>query len=109
MFLHTKFRLPRLLLCLVALASATITLAAGAIERASQWREHEIVIDGQDHDWKGVVQPLKGQRFSLGLVNDGDYLYICLPTKDATTRNLIARRGLVVWLDRQEGKKNQFG
>ncbi len=109
MFPAARLRSPRFLLCLLALASATATVVAATVERASLWREHEIVIDGHDDDWKDAVMPVKGQRFSLGVVNDGDYLYLCLPTKDPTVRGFIVRRGLVVWIDKQGGKKEQFG
>ncbi len=95
-----------LVVLLALLASAAL---AAATERASTWREHEIRIDGQDDDWRGLTMPVKGYKFSLGIVNDGEFLYLCLPTKDSGTRAQITRLGLVVWLDKAGGKRENFG
>jgi hypothetical protein len=92
---------------LLVLASAT-ALAAAA-ERASTWRDRDIRIDGQDDDWRGLTLPVKGERFALGVLNDGEFLYLCLPTKDPGTRSQIERQGLVVWLDKSGGKRESFG
>jgi hypothetical protein len=102
------FRSPRLIALLVLAGFATV-LAASTTERASLWRDRDIVVDGQDAEWHGLTLPVKNQHFSLGVVNDADYLYVCLPVMDAQARMLIERRGLAVWLDKAGGKKNQFG
>ncbi len=96
-----------LLLAFCALAGA-IAYAATP-ERASTWRDRDIRIDGSDEEWLGLQLPVKKERFSLGIVNDGQWLYICLPTKDVGTKALIANAGIVVWLDPAGGKKRRFG
>jgi hypothetical protein len=82
---------------------------ASTPERASTWRDRDIRVDGSDEEWRGEELPVKGEHFSLGIVNDGEWLYLCIPTKDVGTRTSIARMGLVVWLDREGGKKRRFG
>jgi len=101
--------------CLPVLLPVALVAAIGAIvyaatpERASTWREHEIRVDGSDEEWRGEELPVKGEHFSLGLVNDGEWLYLCVATKDLGLKAQIARMGLVVWLDPVGGKKRRFG
>jgi hypothetical protein len=92
-----------------AVGAGLVGVHAGASEWASQWRDHEITIDGADADWQGFTMPVKGQHFSLGVANDGDAIYLCLPTKDRATKAQIARSGLIVWFERTSGKKRPFG
>ncbi len=94
-----------LALCAIAAAGAY----AATADRASAWRDRDITIDGSDEDWRGQEQPVNKQRFSLGIMNDGEWLYLCLLTKDAGMRTQIGTAGLVVWLDLEGGKKKQFG
>ncbi len=93
----------------VALLMLAVAGAVAAVERASIWRDHEIRIDGQDDDWRGLTIPVKGQRFALGVMNDGEYLYLCLPTKDGAAKSQITKQGIVVWLDKAGGKTETFG
>lgn len=101
-------RLPYMSLLAVVLVACAVVAAADA-ERASLWRDRQVVVDGSDAEWEGLTLPVKGEHFSLGLVNDGQSLYLCLPTKDLSTRTQIAREGLAIWIDKAGGKKNNFG
>ncbi len=92
-----------------AVAVLGVVLYAAVPERASSWRDRDIKVDGADDDWQGEELPVKGQHFALGLVNDADWLYLCLPTKDVGARTTIRLMGLVVWLEREGGKKQTFG
>ncbi len=94
-------------LALVALASAVVY--AATLERASAWRDRDVTIDGSDEEWRGQELPVEKQRFSLGIMNDGEWIYLCLPTKDAAVKNQIGSAGLVVWVDPEGGKKRRFG
>ncbi len=101
-------RIPLLVLVGTAAVAGAIAYAATS-ERSSTWRDRDIRIDGSDEEWQGQELPVPKQRFALGLINDSDSLYICLPTKDAETKSQIAQAGLVVWLDPVGGKKKRFG
>lgn len=94
---------------LAAVLAAVGVVYASVPERASTWRDRDIKVDGSDEEWRGEELPVKGEHFSLGVMNDEDWLYLCLPTKDAGTRTTIGLMGIVVWLDRQSGKKQTFG
>jgi hypothetical protein len=52
---------------------------------------------------------VKGQKFSVGLVNDDTALYVCLVTKDRVPYTQIVRQGLILWIDPASGKKRAFG
>ncbi len=73
------------------------------------WRDREIRIDGNDEDWRDLTRPVKGQKFSLGLVNDAEALYVCLVTKDRVASTQITRQGLILWFSRGDDRKHGFG
>jgi hypothetical protein len=92
----------------VALAPS-IRAGSDTRELASAWRDRDIRIDGNDEDWRDLTSPVKGQRFAVGLLNDGESLYLCLVTRDRVTVTQIARQGLMVWLTAAGQKKHAFG
>ena len=55
--------------------------------------------------------PVEKQRFSVGLQNDAEALYLCVTTRDRVLATQIARQGLMVWLDpgSEKPKKHVFG
>lgn len=92
------------------LAAAGVSLLASESRQInSAWRDRDVRIDGVDEEWRDLTTPVKGQRFAVGFVNDGEALYFCLLTKDAATVRQITRAGLIVWLDPAGGKKKTFG
>ena len=103
-----QWRFPILLLVALSVVAGAIAYA-GTSERSSTWRDRDITIDGSDEDWRGQELPVQKQHFSLGIANDGEWLYLCLPTKDVGTKAQLGGAGLVVWLDPAGGKKRKFG
>jgi hypothetical protein len=98
------------------LVLAALQLGAGARTPASEtlqftgaWRDRDVRVDGVDEEWRDIMQPVKGQHFSVGFLNDADALYVCVVTKDETTIRQMARQGLVLWIDPAGGKKKAFG
>jgi hypothetical protein len=91
-------RLPILLFVALSTLAGAIAYASTS-ERASAWRDRDIRVDGSDEEWRGQELPVQKEHFSLGIVNDGEWLYICLPTKDLGTKAQLGGAGLVVWLD----------
>ena len=68
-----------------------------------------IVIDGQESDWSGSLQPFGDQPFSIQAVNDGADLYVRVSASSPAVRREILRRGLTVWFDPKGGSKKTFG
>jgi hypothetical protein len=93
----------------VLFATGVVVLAADPPKLSSGWRDRDVRIDGLDEEWRDITQPVKGQHFAVGFLNDADALYFCLVTKDPNTLRQISRMGLVLWLDPAGGKKKTFG
>ncbi len=66
-------------------------------------------IDAAIDDWLGVLKPVDGQPFSLGVQNDGDFLYLALLSNDPGVVQQIAFQGLVVWFDPTGDNEQAFG
>lgn len=97
-----------------ALAASLVVTAFAGVKKAdfvSAWRpaDQAIIVDGHSQDWQGALQPAGKLALSIGFRNDADNLYLCLTTSDAALRGQILRRGLVLWLDVEGGKKKAFG
>src|SRR5260221_6895777 len=81
----------------------------GSIELKSHWRTREIVIDGKNTEWSDSLVTFKDQKFSIGLFNDENFLYVGLLTTDRDLQRQITRRGLTIWFDRNGGEEEKFG
>lgn len=83
--------------------------SAGDVKLDSQWRNTAITVDGQDSDWESGRVYLKDIKGALGVVNDGEYLYLSLSTNDEGLSRQILYRGLIVWFDPDGGHDKMFG
>ena len=100
-------------------SSLTITLAlffllslggcGGTEALQSASLDREITVDGAVEDWQGALTPIEKKNLSLGLLNDGDYLYVALVSRDRQLINQIMGRGFTVWFDAGGGKAKTFG
>jgi hypothetical protein len=94
----------------VLLVSAGIRLlAADKYAFVSGWRARDIRIDGSDEEWRPILEPVKGQHFSVAFLNDEDALYFCLVTADHNAIRQIGTMGLTLWLNAAAGAKKAFG
>ncbi len=73
------------------------------------WRDREIKIDGRSDDWIGSLTYVDKQNISLGILNDADYLYVCLAAEDQAVISRILRQGMILWFDPEGGKEKTFG
>lgn len=93
----------------VLLLLTFLFVACGSIELNSNFRDREITIDGKNNDWLGTMLYFEKERISLGLLNDEDFMYICLIAEDQFIRSQVMRQGLTLWFDPAGGKKRVFG
>jgi hypothetical protein len=93
---------------ILVLRPAPITGARQA-ELSSHWKDRTITIDGVDDEWTNLTQSIDKPPIAIGIVNDGDSLYLCVKASDQATRMQILRQGLMVWFDPQGGEKKVFG
>lgn len=81
----------------------------GSLKLKSGWRDREIAIDGNPGEWQGALQFMEKANVSLGLLNDDDFLYVCLVTDNRQVQSQLVRRGAILWFDRNGGEDKKFG
>ena len=79
------------------------------MEMNSKWRDHGIKIDGYQDDWRGELTYLENKKISVGVLNDDNYLYVCLVTGDRRLQSQILQMGFAVWFDVNGGKNKKHG
>jgi hypothetical protein len=94
---------------ILALAASASLFAGKKADLSSHWRDRDIVIDGVSAEWQGMMTAVKDAPLSMGVFNDDQYLYLCLVSGNRAAAGQIHRQGLIVWLDKDGGKKKQFG
>ncbi len=97
----------------IAAVCGGITLfiaGCGLIEIGSAWRDREITIDGADPgaEWENARHYFKEEKVTLGLMNDGDYMYLRISTRDRATQAKLMQ-GLTIWLNPKGNKNKYFG
>jgi hypothetical protein len=76
----------------------------------SRWRDREINVDGKYTDWVETTTYYdEKSKTVLNLMNDADYLYICLISRNRAIETKIMESGLIVWFDPDAGQKKVFG
>jgi hypothetical protein len=81
----------------------------GDVELNSKWRDREISIDGEQADWSGALRFLEDKQASVGVLNDQDFLYLCLVSSNQGPVMQTVRSGFTVWFDAEGGKNKNFG
>jgi len=93
-----------------AAAVLVLTLSGcGTVELASTWRTSEIVVDGRSGDWGGHLRVVEKTPYAVGVLNDGEFLYLCLRGDAAAGAGSFERAGLTVWLDPKGGQQHFIG
>jgi hypothetical protein len=93
----------------VATAMILALAACGTIDIASGWRTEEIVVDGRSGDWGGHLRAVEKTPYAIGVLNDGENLYVCLRGDAESGTGGFERSGLIVWLDPTGGKQKYLG
>jgi len=88
---------------------ATTGAAPRVAEWTSAWRDRDIRIDGHDEEWRDLMRPVDGQKFSVAVLNDAAAVFFCLVSNERVTSTQISRQGLVLWFSRPDDKKHGFG
>lgn len=96
-----------LTLCLTMILG---TLTAQKNTMTSLWRDSAIVIDGSPTDWEPVFRYYDSKsKLQYSVVNDSQYVYVCLKTTDEQAQMKIMRAGMSVWFDTTGKKKEVSG
>jgi len=100
------FRTPILLNLLLILI---IFVNCNNIELNSKWRDREISIDGMQFEWENALLNIKNEKINLGLLNDDEYLYICLVPLDQDIIRQAMTQGFTVWFEPNGNPKKKLG
>lgn len=96
------------------LGTAALLIAVGldaseAPDLSSRWRDREIVIDGKSSEWEGTFVAIEKPSVVIGMMNDAEFLYICLIPQSRDVRAQMLHSGFTLWFDPAGGKENVFG
>jgi hypothetical protein len=94
--------------CIMLLLAGVIS-GCGSLELKSRWRTQDVIIDGKNTEWRDSMTALDDKLTSVGLQNDGQYLYVGLVTGNHDLQRRIMRQGITFWFDREGGKGKTFG
>lgn len=76
----------------------------------SDWRDRKIVIDGKYSDWPNAQTYYnEDKKIVVNLLNDSEYMYICLITRNREMEVNLTEKSLVAWFDRMARKNKAFG
>ncbi|MFC1650053.1 hypothetical protein ACFL2X_00635 [Candidatus Latescibacterota bacterium] len=80
-------------------------------EVESTWCDRTVIINGKDEDieWENAKYFFEDKKITLGLLNDEDYLYVRISSRDrAMQRNFMAT-GFTLWFDPLCKRDKSFG
>jgi hypothetical protein len=87
----------------------SMLVGCSTLQLESTWKDRDIELDGKGGDWLGAKYYFEDTAISLGLINDGQFLYVSMMTENPMIRTQIMRQGLTVWLDPKGKKSKTFG
>jgi hypothetical protein len=93
----------------VIAAILSLSGCSSVLQLSSYQRPASITIDGGNQEWSGVPAYAAKGRFMLSVVNDDEYLYLCIATRDESLQMQLMEMGTTVWLDPEGGKSKGFG
>lgn len=96
---------------LITLFSFSLVLSGcrKPVELKSRWMDREVIIDGNDSEWKDY--PLyydEETRSSIGFYNDSQNLYVFFKTMDEDLQWQILGRGIVMWFNKAGNKDKEW-
>lgn len=92
-----------------ALGISSIIGCSSTQQLTSKWIESSIHIDGSLRDWSDSTAFVEKDGIRYAVMNDGDYLYLCLLSSKAGLGRQILSRGMTVWIDPNGGEKKTIG
>ena len=95
---------PAVVVCAIAVAVAAETLRIESV-----WSTEAPAVDGKLTEWSAPLVTLGSTPLSLGVRNDGQFLYVALASSDQATRVMLGAAGFTVWMDPSGKNKKSFG
>jgi len=92
-----------------AAGTGAIAVAADTIRIESVWSTEAPAVDGKLTEWSAPLVTLGSTPLSLGVRNDGQFLYVALASSDQAARMMLGAAGFTVWMDPSGKNKKSFG
>lgn len=86
-----------------------VLAGCGPIRLNSHWLDRPVNIDGFADDWEGLLTPVGNGAAYMGVMNDSNYVYLCVMTAKAQLQRRLVRQGLSVWFQPQDKDKAALG
>lgn len=95
----------------VALLGAIATLAScsSPLTLRSSWLDREVVIDGRDGEWEGAKYYIEKSNVDIGVLNDGEYLYLCVSAVERSLMMQVLGQGMTTWFNPKGNRDRAFG
>ena len=105
-----RLRSAWLLMALAAVVAAVaVGVAAETLRIEGAWSAEAPAVDGKLVEWSSPLVTLGSTPVSLGVRNDGQFLYLALASSDQATRMMLGAAGFTVWMDPSGKEKKSFG
>lgn len=101
-----RFRSPAVWILLLAVPGMA---HAGVPKLESHWRTGDVTINAAAEEWDGAWTYVKQAKMDVGVLNDDEFLYLCLVTRDPGVGRQLMLQGLTVWLDPEGGEAQTLG
>ena len=101
---------PRLAAAVLGAAFGVLIVTGCApLDIASHWQTRAVRVDGIADEWQGTLTSIAKGKAWVGLINDSEYVYVCLTTVDRQLQRQIMGSGFTVWFDPEGGKNPLLG
>ena len=93
----------------VLAVACLMAMGCGPVRLDSRWLDRQIVVDGDDDEWQDAKLYVEDWPIDVGVLNDGEYLYLCMTTADRNLQREVLMRGLELWMDPKGGRRKAVG
>jgi hypothetical protein len=102
---------PALYAAASAISLAVVLSGCGMTDINSVWRDRDIVINGVDSgaEWENARFFFEEKKATLGLMNDGDFLYVRISSRDKSLQRKLMMLGLTIWVNPKGNKSRYLG
>lgn len=93
----------------VILTALLVVLISGcnSYELESDRWDRDVTIDGDDNEWDESRFYIEKEGIVAGVMNDDEFLYVCIYPSNSQLSGKILRQGLTLWAN-AEGKKEEL-
>ncbi|MDP2885290.1 MAG: hypothetical protein Q8P51_09755 [Ignavibacteria bacterium] len=95
-----------------SIAAALVFFLQGcgsSLQLTSKWSEHKIQIEGDLKEWSDSALFVQKDDIRCGVMNDNEFLYVCVISSKPNLGRQVMFRGMTVWFDPNGGEKKTLG